>query len=223
VGVGEPAYGGTQVALLAGMNLTWRLSSVVWLLCVLSSRLALADVAMDVVPVAPPASSHPPRQLLGTTEAQDASRAQDSYAGEIILGDLAAVGAAALIASKSGAGLAVTLPWLIVSPTIHGLHGNAQSSGLSFLLHAGLPLTFGFVGFEIESASCTPNDWFCGLGGAALGGLVGMLSATIVDAAVLAHRPAIRTTASRQAHWSILPTASIASNGTPNVGLLGTF
>lgn len=205
------------------MNLTWRLSSLVWLLCVLSSRLALADAAMDGVSVAPPPSPHPPGQLLGTTEAQDASPPQESYAGQIILGDLAAVGASALIASKAGAGLAVTLPWLLVSPTIHGLHGNVQSSGLSLLLHAGLPLTFGFVGFEIESASCTPNEWFCGLGGAALGGLIGMVSATILDAALLAHRPATRATASRQSHWSILPTASIASNGTPNVGVLGTF
>jgi hypothetical protein len=204
------------------MNPTSRLSSAACLLCVLSSRLAFAQSAVDAVPPAPPASPDSGRQLLQTTDAQDAPQPQVSYAGEIILGDIAAVAASALLVSKTDAGLAATLPWLLVSPAIHGIHGNPESSGFSLLLHAGLPITFGFVGYELDSANCAPDEWFCGLGGAVIGGAIGMLSATIIDAAVLARRPATRA-ASRQSRWSVVPTASIATNGTPNVGLLGTF
>jgi hypothetical protein len=200
-----------QLLCFAGMNLTSCLLSAVLLLGLLSSRLALADPSVDG---------------LAPAQQQDAAPARVSYAGQIILADFGAVAASALLLTKADAGLASMFPWLLMSPTVHGLHGNPQSGALSFLLHGGLPVAFGFVGYHVDAANCTPNEWFCGLGGLALGGLVGMLSATIIDAAVLArtHAAATATTAtSRPSRWSLVPTASIARSGTPNVGLLGTF
>jgi hypothetical protein len=51
-------------------------------------------------------------------------------------------------------------------------------------LRAGLPIAFGAAGAKLEG--CSGGD-FCGLGGAVLGGMLGIATAITVDAAVLGY------------------------------------
>ena len=73
-------------------------------------------------------------------------------------------------------------------PIIHLVHHNYLAAGGSLALRVGAPFLFGFVGSQMEN--CGPNSgWFCGVAGAVIGGSLGILTASIIDAAVLAHEP----------------------------------
>lgn len=75
--------------------------------------------------------------------------------------------------------------YLFGGPATHFAHGNPGRGVGSLALRAGLPFAFGAIGANSED--CSESDDFCGLGGAVLGGLLGIATAITVDAAVLGH------------------------------------
>jgi hypothetical protein len=74
--------------------------------------------------------------------------------------------------------------YLLGAPVTHFAHDNPGRGLGSLALRAGLPFAFGAIGATSEDCS---GDDFCGLGGAVLGGLLGIATAITVDAAVLGY------------------------------------
>jgi hypothetical protein len=74
--------------------------------------------------------------------------------------------------------------YVLAAPIVHFVHGNVARGFGSLGLRAVLPLAFGAIGAKVES--CVPGQWFCGLSGALVGGAIGVVSAAIIDGAVLA-------------------------------------
>jgi hypothetical protein len=71
------------------------------------------------------------------------------------------------------------------APITHFAHGNPVRGVGSFVMRGGLPFIFGAVGMGLED--CPSDADFCGLGGAVLGGFVGILTAIAADAALLSY------------------------------------
>jgi hypothetical protein len=69
------------------------------------------------------------------------------------------------------------------APIVHFAHGRVGAGFASAGLRVGLPIVAALIGFAAED--CHGGD-FCGLGGLAIGVLVGGASAIALDAAVLA-------------------------------------
>jgi hypothetical protein len=82
-------------------------------------------------------------------------------------------------------GVAAVGTYVLAAPVVHFVHGNVGRGFGSLALRATLPVVFGFVGGKAES--CSEGQWFCGLAGAAVGATIGVVSAAIIDGAVLAH------------------------------------
>jgi hypothetical protein len=74
--------------------------------------------------------------------------------------------------------------YVLAAPVVHFVHGNVARGFGSLGLRVVLPLAFGAIGAKVES--CVPDQWFCGLSGALVGGAIGVVSAAIIDGAVLA-------------------------------------
>jgi hypothetical protein len=194
------------------------LLSMALFVCLVCPKLAFADADSKLaVPLSPGLPGSLP--LLPQTSPEEAGY---SYAGQIVLTDLAAVGACILLGAETQVGVGAVAPWLFASPAVHMIHHNPRGGAFSFLLHAGLPLVAGFIGYQLDAASCTPNEMFCGLGGLAWGGLAGMVAATAIDAFGVAHADAPDPNTRRSA-LSVLPTVAIARDGMPHLGLAGTF
>jgi hypothetical protein len=67
---------------------------------------------------------------------------------------------------------------------VHLVHGEPERALGSFALNVGVPVTGALVGYAARS--CTRDSWFpCGMGEAAVGFLLGMLAAPIIDIAAL--------------------------------------
>ena len=77
--------------------------------------------------------------------------------------------------------------YLLLPPTIHAYHEEYARAGLSLGLRAGLP----FAGLWIGAKLCNPRrhegEFLACLGEAIVGGLVGVVTAQAIDAAVLAY------------------------------------
>ncbi len=75
--------------------------------------------------------------------------------------------------------------YLLGGPVVHFAHENVGRGFGSLALRGGLPIVFGVVGVQLEN--CQEGEWFCGLGGAVLGGLLGIVTAITVDASLLSY------------------------------------
>jgi hypothetical protein len=144
--------------------------------------------------------------------------------------NLAADGAAfALFVAAGNAhngGTAEALGWLggttyvLASPIIHGLHGGGVGRSLgSVALRAGLPVLGGVIGGA--SVSCGgSDDGDCGweeLGGIALGGLIGVGAAIVIDDFGLA----VEERHVSGPMWA--PTVAPSAAGGMTFGVAGTF
>jgi hypothetical protein len=92
----------------------------------------------------------------------------------------------------------------------------------------GAPTAFGLIGFAIDRNHCGNDDWFCGLGGLAIGMITGYVVAVTVDAAVFAYdeAPDDRESASRRRPRA--PTLQLAPmiaplHGGATAGVTGSF
>lgn len=148
--------------------------------------------------------------------------ATESYGGQIVTADVAGLLLTVLVgnlAGSSGNELLVVAPYLLASPLIHLIHGHPGRSASSLLLHVTAPVLGILTGFLIGSSTCNSEE-FCGLGGAAIGFLGGMIAATTIDAAVLAHNVPLSRPAYRSSLTPIVSVARASTAGGPH-GVLG--
>ena len=113
-------------------------------------------------------------------------------------------------ASASDAPGAEEMAWLSLGgylgggPIVHLAHGEPVRALGSLALRGGLPILTGVVGSQLEN--CTPSSDFCGLGGAVLGGMAGLVTAMVIDSAVLANERVV-------VHSSRVPVVGVVSDG----------
>jgi hypothetical protein len=134
------------------------------------------------------------------------------FGGQILAVDAAVVGLGLV-----GSGVPL-LAFPLAAPTVHIAHGDGSGAVGSFLLHTGLPIVGGYLGYELDTRHCDGED-LCGLGGLILGGGLGMLTATLMDAAFLAHveRPVF----ARAPRGLPTPTLAFSPRGGFMLGLAG--
>lgn len=143
------------------------------------------------------------------------------YGWQLLLGDLAWI--AASVATEEEV-VSVGM-YLGVAPAIHLAHGNPGRAMGSVALRASLPFAGAMIGLQMDSANCD-DEYFCGLGGLLLGGLLGVMSASAIDAGLLAkksrrvERPrGVLQLGGISANPGLAPTA----NRGLSLGLSGTF
>jgi hypothetical protein len=137
-----------------------------------------------------------------------------SYGGQIILTDLATI---ALTGITGGVAL---IGYPLAPPFVHAFNGNGPGALASLALRLTAPVVGGYVGYQIDTSSGCNGD-LCGLGGIVVGGVVGMLTASIVDAAVLARVD--RPVEVRALRHLPTPTVAIARDGNLLLGAAGRF
>ncbi|MEO5768459.1 MAG: hypothetical protein ABIS92_08915 [Polyangia bacterium] len=145
-----------------------------------------------------------------------------SYGGQIVLGDVLGLALSVAVAvATSGNSLALA-PYFLASPVVHGIHGDPGRGVGGFLIHVLSPIAGAVVGVAIDRSSCSSGEEFCGLAGAGLGLLGGMIAATVIDAAVLARDVPVSSPPS--SHASLTPTFSVArAGGGALAGVAGRF
>lgn len=99
----------------------------------------------------------------------------------LVVGGLAADGP-----GNAGEELAILAmgTYALGGPIVHFAHANGLQGLGSLGLRVVTPVVFGLVGYAVED--CSGGGEFCGLGGLVLGGALGIITAIVVDAAVLA-------------------------------------
>jgi hypothetical protein len=113
------------------------------------------------------------------------------YGYEIMLSDAGTLGLAGALSGSSGGTAAVVgvIGFVGGAPIVHGLHGNTAMAVASPIDRVILPVVGALIGAGIES--CSPGEWFCGLGGAMVGGGIGMAGAMVGDYSLAWQRPAV--------------------------------
>jgi hypothetical protein len=184
-------------------------------------------------PAAPPDESRDPSPGQAWTSGPTTPDA--SYGADIVLADVSviALGTALFAATKSSDHSAIllidALAWSLTSPLVHAAHGRPGWGAASLLLHVGLPLAGAFVG--AKSVDCpviradSDPDPLCGAVNVVVGAGLGLISATILDAAILAqtHDDTSGAVAARGAAAASAPMVSVARNGDLTFGWRGTF
>ncbi|HTM23020.1 MAG TPA: hypothetical protein VL172_21015, partial [Kofleriaceae bacterium] len=151
------------------------------------------------------------------------------YGVQILAVDLASVAVGAGLA-YSGADDGVAGPvfvgaWSLGAPAVHLFHGNPGRALVSAGLHVGLPIAGLSAGAAMANCSGPEHEeeWFCGLGEALIGGMIGGILATGVDAAFLAvEKRAPEPMPLRYGGIRATPTVS-AADGRFAFGLSGNF
>lgn len=182
-----------------------------------------APAPAPVVAAAPaPALSAPGLVPLAPVERWDQAPAEETvqkgYGGQILLTDLAGL---AIISAGGGTdqdwlATAGLLTMAFGPAAVHLAHDRPQAALASALMRPGLTMTGVFVGASM--ASCHSGEWFCGLGEAMLGGLVGYGAAAVIDAAYLARERRVVRGPARA--WAPQVAASPAG---VRLGVGGTF
>jgi hypothetical protein len=208
---------GMALALAGGVltNRRWMLllSLLISLAAVSSSSAAFAQVApAPVSPSAPPVAQT--GEPLPPTE---------TYSAQIVAADLGALLGFLVIGSSTDQSKLLLLPPL-AAPVVHGIHGHFGRAAISFALNLSLPTAGALVGFAVDSQHCGAEDWFCGLGGLVVGGFVGIASAIVIDAAVLARLPDEESPRGRTASaHDVRPLFALNRDGGLSLGLGGRF
>lgn len=185
-------------------------------LAVLTPTPAAAQAAADdppdtASPIAPPPSPAPP-----LAAAPAPAPARSWYGWQLVLIDAAAL---ALIPATQTP--SPVLLWAGTGSVVHLAHNNIARAGASF----GLRIALTAVG-AVAGASATRGckGWFCGVEGVAIGGMVGIGVAEVIDVAALAYAPATGEavagpSAARRAARSPIAVAPIVRVGPTDVGL----
>jgi hypothetical protein len=115
------------------------------------------------------------------------------YRWQVAAADVVSV---ALALSQSGAGIRLGgLTYVLGGPIIHAVHGQGGRMGVSLAMRVGLPIALAFAGAGLAHHDCSPGDDDCddgSLGGAILGFGVGIVTAMVVDSAVIAGAVEVR-------------------------------
>jgi len=75
--------------------------------------------------------------------------------------------------------------YVLGSPIAHFAHHNPGRGLGSLALRTGLPFALGGLG--LATADCAPEEEACGVGEAAIGTIVGMVAAIVIDAGALGY------------------------------------
>jgi hypothetical protein len=140
-----------------------------------------------------------------------------NFGGQIVLADVGTLALAAVVANKTGDGH-LFLAYPLAAPLVHIAHGDGKGAMGSLALHVGLPVAGSFLGLALSKPGCGSGEFVCGLGGFALGGLVGLVSATLIDATYLAH---VDRPVARPARNIPTPTVAVAPGGGLMLGVAG--
>jgi hypothetical protein len=144
-----------------------------------------------------------------------------SYGGQIVVADMAGLLGAYLVGQQKNDWHFWVVPYPLASPLVHTLHGNPGSAALSLLLHVGAPLAGAFLGAELGKGSCSgDSEDVCGIGETLVGIGIGLVSATVIDATVLARD---RTGGGGTSHALLSPTFSVAPSGRTTIGVAAMF
>jgi len=157
------------------------------------------------------------------TSSQTEDRVTKRYGIQILLMDAGVITTA--IATEQGA--VFVGGYLLGGPLVHVANGNPKQAVGSLLLRAGLPTGGILLGAIAAESHCEHSDeMFCGLGEIAAGMLVGMVTATVIDAAVLAKKttkverdPALFSVGSVAAN----PDVRVTREGSVTLGFTGRF
>jgi hypothetical protein len=113
-------------------------------------------------------------------------------------------------------------------PIIHMEHRQWHRGAISLALRLGLPILGAAVG--AWSATCTPNEWFCGVGEGVAGFAIGAGAAAVIDSALVVPSSdsnaseTARTTAAAQPSAGLrLSPRLVATPDVTMVGLGGSF
>ena len=147
---------------------------------------------------APPAATPRARQKIdderparrAPSPEPESTRPSASYGGQIVLADLGALLVGGILSAASNSGVPLVATWTITSPCVHLAHNHPGAAGASALLHLGLPVLGVVVGAAIPcSNKGNDSEVPCGFANVLLGGTLGVVGATVIDAAVLARFP----------------------------------
>jgi hypothetical protein len=193
------------------------------------ARAALADEA----PSSTPAAAAPQATVAPSTHTV-------WYGWQVLLADASVVGLTAAGANSSTPGASGLLWFALVGyladgPVIHAAHSQYVAAGLSGGMRLVFPVVGALIGGSATSCSAAQADgWggcdFVKLGGAAVGLLGGMLTASIVDVTALAwERPGAPDGAARgnEAGPWVLPSVATTTDSehrrVVSVGVAGVF
>lgn len=148
--------------------------------------------------------------------------------GTVIFDALTVVGAASETAPLLGVGLTGRT---LMAPTVHWIHGHGLRGLGSLGLQVGLPVasvfTGAFVGFLAEAATASPDQDVFGIGiliGVVAGGMLGSISATVVDTALLStEKVQDETTSRRHVLPGTLAVVPMLDNKRFGLSLIGQF
>ncbi|HET7500094.1 MAG TPA: hypothetical protein VFK02_03800 [Kofleriaceae bacterium] len=194
--------------------------------------LALAEAAhaqpgdpVDAPPAAPqplvaPAPAFAPPGMVAPRPQDEVRIETEHYGWQIVVSDVLAIG---LAVTNDGTAVPLGgLTYLLGGPIIHGMHGEGGRAAGSLALRVGLPVLGALAGRKLlrPGSGCAQDDEGCGespeIGGLIVGGAIGLATAMIVDAALVA-RP---RTIEKRVTWTPQITATSQHVG---VAVLGRF
>jgi hypothetical protein len=176
-----------------------KISHPIVLVPVILAGLARAGVCQEAVDPFQPAATD------NSTEANEPGRAGRArisiaaptppqvktwYGGKILAADAAVVGTLILAVGTNSAPIAALggVSYLVTPAVIHGVHGRGGLSALSVVLRIALPLTGMVIGGSMTNCHASTggedDDAFCGFGEAIVGGVLGVIAASVVDASL---------------------------------------
>jgi len=97
--------------------------------------------------------------------------------------------------------------YVLGGPIVHLVHRQYGRAGISLALRVGLPMLGAVVG--LSTASCHPDEWFCGAGEAAAGVAIGSAAAMVIDNLFVVP----------SAHHASLEPAPVAARARPSAAL----
>lgn len=134
--------------------------------------------------------------LLAATASARAKPAADNYAWQVAATDATLMGAAFAGFSLEGKDGSLNyipsntlmavggIGYFLGGPLVHIAHKHYGRAGVSAAIRAGLPIFAGVV--TARFATCTPNEFLCGLEEFAQGFAVGAVAAAVVDSTLIA-------------------------------------
>ena len=151
---------------------------------ILASVLGVAGVAHAQPSLAPQLEPAQPAPEPETPSYRAYTMTADAISIAALVGSFASEGA-------NGGDSAATGPLMFLgvlggawaAPIIHGIRGHGGRAVASWLLREGAMGAGMIIG--VASATCTPDQWFCGLDRLGPGLLGGLIVASVIDAAFL--------------------------------------
>jgi hypothetical protein len=171
-----------------------------------------ASLLTGLAPVRAETETPPPRSEPATTTTE-------TFGGQVVLADLVGVAGSIVLAAGTQRP-EMLLAYPLAAPAVHVFHGDGAGALGSLALHVGAPVAFAFVGLAIDSRGCDYHyNMVCGLGGFMLGTLIGLATATTVDALWLAS--VTHEAPARRSRSLATPTIALAPRGGLLLGLAG--